>query len=362
MKRTPLYQEHLEANGKMVPFAGWEMPIHYGSQLDEHHAVRQDAGMFDVSHMCIIDIMGSEVRPYLRYLLANNIDKLKTPGKALYSCMLNADGHVIDDLIVYKVNDNHYRTVVNAGTWEKDLKWMQHHAQSFDLALTQRAQDSIIAIQGPNAIEKVCAVLPDFSEALQSLKVFQGIAYQDWWIARTGYTGEDGLEIMLPNKEAIDFWQQLLNHGVTPCGLGARDTLRLEAGMNLYGQDMDETTSPLESGLDWTIAFEPAERNFIGRELLTHQKETGLKQQLVGIMLDDRGVLRHGQRVVTAEGEGLTTSGTFSPTLKQAIALARLPLPIPSRCRVEIRGKLLPATVVKIPFVRKGQPAFKTVE
>jgi len=354
--RTPLYDQHLAAGAKMVDFGGWEMPINYGSQLEEHHQVRRAVGMFDVSHMTVVDVAGSEARAYLQYLLANDVARLKTPGKALYSGMLNEAGGVIDDLIVYLASDG-YRVVVNAATREKDLAWMNTQAESFAVKLTERADLAMIAVQGPQALELVKSVVNDDRAALISdLKPFQGLASGDWFIGRTGYTGEDGLEIMLPAEQSAEFWQTLLAAGCKPCGLGARDTLRLEAGMNLYGSDMDESISPLAANMAWTIAWEPAERDFIGRQAREAQKAAGDQPKLVGLVLEERAVLRGHQKVIVdGVGEGEITSGTFSPTLGYSIALARVPRVTGSSAKVEIRGKLLDVRVVKPCFVRNGQ-------
>ena len=356
-QKTVLHQKHIDYGGKLVDFAGWQMPVNYGSQMDEHYQVRSDAGMFDVSHMTIVDLGGERVREFLRYLLANDVAKLKQPGKALYSCMLKQDGGVIDDLIVYYMNDGWYRVVVNAGTRDKDLAWICEQAASFDVGVRERDDLAMIAVQGPNAREKAISVLPvDVVEAASELQRFYGCACGEWFVGRTGYTGEDGFEIMLPNSEAPALWDSLAEAGVKPCGLGARDTLRLEAGMNLYGSDMSEQTSPLISGLGWTIAWEPAERDFIGRAALQQQRDNGPAQKLVGLVLEDKGVLRGHQRVIVENaGEGEITSGTYSPTLKQSIALARVPQQTGDHCQVEIRGKLLNARVVKPVFVRDGK-------
>ncbi len=354
--RTPLYAAHLDAGAKMVDFGGWDMPIHYGSQIEEHHVVRQAAGMFDVSHMTVVDVSGPQAREYLRYLLANDVDKLKTLGKALYSGMLNAEGGVIDDLIVYRL-DGFYRVVVNCGTREKDLAWMNLQAKDFSVVIQERPELAMIAIQGPEAIARVKALVSAEQQALiDGLQAFQGQLSGDWMFCRTGYTGEDGLEVMLPGSEAVAFWNRLVGAGVRPCGLGARDTLRLEAGMNLYGSDMDESVSPLQANMGWTIAWEPADRNFIGRAALTEEKSQGVQRKLVGLVLRERGVLRAHQKVVLMDGgEGEITSGTFSPTLGFAIALARVPVSVGSQCSVEIRNRLLPVEVVKPVFVRNGQ-------
>ncbi|MCP5019944.1 MAG: glycine cleavage system aminomethyltransferase GcvT [Ketobacter sp.] len=358
-QRTALYNSHLQSGAKMVDFGGWDMPINYGSQIEEHNSVRTDAGMFDVSHMTVVDVQGADCRAYLQKLLANDVIKLNTPGKALYSGMLNEKGGVIDDLIVYNM-EGWYRVVVNCATREKDLAWMEKQSAGYDVSITERPDFAMIAVQGPNAIAKTCAVVGEpKATVINSLSIFQGLPAQDWFIARTGYTGEDGLEIMLPNEQAPDFWQQLIEGGVAPCGLGARDTLRLEAGMNLYGSDMDESVSPLAAGMGWTISWGPEERDFIGRSSLQQQKVDGVDFKQVGLVLETRGVLRGHQKVIVENvGEGEITSGTFSPTLGYSIALARVPAATGDVAQVEIRGKLHDVKVVKAPFVRNGKQVF----
>ncbi|MEJ2611297.1 MAG: glycine cleavage system aminomethyltransferase GcvT [Candidatus Thiodiazotropha sp.] len=356
-KQTVLYTQHQTMGAKLVPFGGWDMPLHYGSQLEEHHQVRQDAGMFDVSHMTVVDLKGSGVKPFLRYLLANDVDRLKSSGKALYTCMLNERGGVVDDLIVYYLNDEWYRLVVNAATTEKDLAWIESQSAPFDLTMTPRRDLAMIAVQGPNARQKA---LPLLSHKLQKsggdLKPFNAIADGEWFLARTGYTGEDGYEIMLPTDQAADFWQRLNLAGVAPCGLGARDTLRLEAGMNLYGSDMDEETSPLESGLGWTVAWDPEDRQFVGRSVLEQQRNDPQKKKFVGLLLTGRGVLRNHLKLFSGEQQiGEITSGGFAPTLERSIAFARVSADIGESCEVEIRGKRVLAQVVKPPFVRQGK-------
>jgi aminomethyltransferase len=363
-KRTALFDKHLEANAKMVDFAGWDMPVNYGSQVQEHHAVRQKSGMFDVSHMTIVDVSGSDATDYLQKLLANDVARLQEKGKALYSGMLNQDGGVIDDLIVYKA-DNGYRVVVNSATRAKDLDWMEKYMRGFsNLSLTERPELAMIAVQGPEAIAKVKLVKPEAASAIDGLKVFQGRGQAEWFYARTGYTGEDGLEIMIPEAEVAAFWQSLLEAGVQPCGLGARDTLRLEAGMNLYGNDMSETISPLQANMGWTIAWEPENRQFIGRDALEAERAAGVATRLVGLVLDGRGVMRSHQKVIVdlgngEQGEGEVTSGTFSPTLECSIAMARVPVATGDSAMVEIRGKQLPVRVVKLPFVRNGKKVYE---
>jgi aminomethyltransferase len=358
-KRTPLFEEHLAAHGKMVDFAGWEMPIHYGSQLKEHEFVRTDAGMFDVSHMTVIDITGSDAKTWLQHLIANDVAKLGFEGKALYSGMLNPQGGVIDDLIVYLTSWG-YRMVVNAGTTDKDIAWMESRRAGFDVSLNVRRDLAMLAVQGPNAIDKVCAVKADLAERIRALKVFQGVPCGEWFVARTGYTGEDGLEIMLPAGEIAAFFRALVAGGVAPCGLGARDTLRLEAGMNLYGHDMDDGVLPLEAGMGWTIAWEPKTRDFTGRAALEAARSAGLKLKQVGLVLEGRGVLRDGLRVeVPGCGEGVITSGSFSPTLKHSIAIARVPVGTGDTALVDLRGTATPVRVVKMPFVRNGKKVFE---
>ena len=355
--KTPLYDKHVEAGARIVDFGGWDMPLHYGSQKEEHFAVRERAGVFDVSHMTIVDLAGDRVRDFLRYLVANDVAKLEDYGKALYTCMLTEDGGVIDDLIIYFVGDTDYRLVVNAATREKDLAWIRKQAEAFQVAVTERAELAMMAVQGPNARELAAPCIDaDYREAALALKPFNGMFAGDWFVARTGYTGEDGWEIVLPAAQAPATWDRLLAAGVAPCGLGARDTLRLEAAMNLYGSDMDETISPLEAGLAWTVAWEPADRDFIGRAALEAQRERGDKRRFVGLLLEDKGVLRnHMKVVVDGVGEGEITSGGFSPTIGRSIALARVPAGDYDRAQVEVRGKLLNARIVKTPFVRNGQ-------
>lgn len=360
-QRTPLYQAHLEMHAKLVDFHGWEMPIHYGSQLEEHHQVRRDAGMFDVSHMNVVDLRGAQVRDCLRYLMANNVDRLQTPGKALYTCMLNELGGVIDDLIIYYMDEQWFRVVLNAATRDNDMAWILRHSHGFAVDITVRDDLAMIAVQGPNARAKTQPLLGAQATAAAAMAPFNAITVGDWFVARTGYTGEDGYEIILPADQAAGLWHALHQQGVQPIGLGARDTLRLEAGMNLYGADMTESTSPLASGLGWTIAWEPQGRDFIGRAALETQRHDGVALKLVGLVLNDKGVLRDHQKVLTDHGEGEITSGSFSPTLGRAIALARVPAQASGNCQVEIRGKLFSASIVTPPFVRHGKPCIREV-
>ena len=355
--RTPLFDEHVALKARLVDFGGWDMPVQYASVLDEHHAVRRDKGMFDVSHMTLLELTGPDAVSYLQRLLANDVARLLLPGKALYSVMLNERGGVIDDLIVYAPTPEQpdlWRVIVNCGTHDKDLAWMQAQAASFRVALIERTDLAMVAVQGPESRAAVHAVLSEHVDRLQALAIFQGTEIaQDWLVARTGYTGEAGYEVILPAEHAAVFWRNLLAVGVTPCGLGARDTLRLEAGMPLYGNDMNDDTSPLTSNLAWSIAWD---HDFIGESALLAEREAGVSHQLVGLVLEGRGVLRSHMRVVidgVADGE--TTSGTFSPTLEKAIAFARVPVTQATTAYVDIRGKLLPAQIVKPVFARNGK-------
>ncbi|MBE0406181.1 glycine cleavage system aminomethyltransferase GcvT [Psychrobacter sp. AOP22-C1-22] len=376
-KRTPLYQSHVDSEGKLVDFSGWELPIHYGSQIEEHEAVRNDAGMFDVSHMVIVDVKGSDAKAWLQKLLANDVAKLKTVGKALYSPMLNDMGGIIDDLIVYLSNseETEYRIVSNAATRDKDMAQFEKVAKDFDVTLTERNDLAMLAVQGPKAVEKLAKIKPSWADTLAGLKPFVGadltdIEGSDWFVARTGYTGEDGVEVIMHADEAPAFFEQLKANGVKPAGLGARDTLRMEAGMNLYGHDMNEETSPYESNMGWTLALKD-ERDFVGREALVSKRKqskddnTAMKQ--VGLLLTTRGVLREGMTVTINQGTdneqtGVITSGTFSPSLKNSIAIARVPTSLSEEDSVQVdlrgKGKFVDVRVLKLPFVRNGKQQF----
>lgn len=363
-RKTILNAAHRALGAKMVDFGGWDMPLNYGSQLEEHHQVRRDAGMFDVSHMTVVDLLGAQVRPFLRRLVANSVDKLQKPGKALYTCMLNGQGGVIDDLIIYFLDEQSFRLVVNAATRDKDLAWITEQAKAFDVEVRERPELSMIAVQGPKARARVQDVLAESDRArIGKLGKFAAAEATTLdgsvlFVARTGYTGEDGFEIIVPEAQAVALWESLLAAGVKPAGLGARDTLRLEAGMNLYGQDMDESVTPYEAALAWTVSLDEG-RDFTGRGVLEAQKSAGPPRQMVGLVMDEKGVLRHGQSVLTAHGEGEILSGTFSPTLGKAIAFARVPAGdlttgVTGEASVDIRGRKVPVRVVKFPFVRDG--------
>lgn len=361
--KTILFNKHLESNAKMVDFHGWDMPLNYGSQIEEHNAVRQDAGMFDVSHMTVVDVIGNDACAFLRKLLANDVAKLKVPGKALYGGMLDENAGVIDDLITYYLTDTNYRVVVNSATREKDLAWIAKQSQGFDVTVTERPELAMIAVQGPNAKAKAAAVFSaEQNAAIEGMKPFFGKQAGSLFIATTGYTGEAGYEIIIPEDEAQAMWQALLDQGVKPCGLGARDTLRLEAGMNLYGLDMDETINPLAANMGWTIAWEPSDRDFIGRKALETLRDAGT-DKLVGLVMEEKGVLRHDMPVfftdsAGVEHQGVITSGTFSPTLGYSIAMARVPNSIGDTAEVEMRKKRVAVRVVAPNFVRNGKQAF----
>ena len=350
--KTPLYASHQAIGGKMVDFHGWSMPLNYGSQMEEHQFVREHAGVFDVSHMTVVDVLGVGGRQFLRKLLTNDIDQLQHAGRALYSCMCHEHGGIIDDLIVYQRASDNYRLVLNSATRERDLAWIRKQIVGFSAGLQEQTDLAMLAVQGPEAIAKTISVLnPAQADAVSTIASFEAVDVGRWFFARTGYTGEEGLEIILPQEDINALWSSLLQAGVKPCGLAARDTLRLEAG-----QDMDESTSPLESGLGWTVKWQPVDRDFIGMGALSFQKQQGLKRKLVGLVLEEKGVMRTGQKVVI-DGcpNGIITSGTFSPTLGKSIAFARVPMETGDRVMVDMRGKLLPARVTKPRFVKNGQ-------
>lgn len=357
LRYTPLYKEHFKARACFFDFSGWEMPLHYGSQINEHYQVRQNAGIFDVSHMGVVEIKGKDAASFLRFLLSNDIAKLRKPGYALYTCMLNDFGGVIDDLIVYCLSHSYYRCVINAATREKDVIWIKKRSRSYQVNVKECPEICIIAVQGPKVF---CVAQKVFDcstyDRLIRLKSFQFIMSDDLLIARTGYTGEDGIEIMVPNEQASSLWQRTVLSGAFPCGLAARDTLRLEAGLNLYGIDMDETTSPFSSNLGWTVSLEDPNRNFIGRTALENQLEQGIREQLVGLILEEPGVLRNHQKVWLNNGQkGEVTSGSFSPSLKRGIALARIPNGVFKSAFVEQRARKIQVSIVKPPFISRGK-------
>ena len=367
-RQTPLHASHVAAGGKLVDFAGWQLPINYGSQIEEHHVVRRAAGVFDVSHMTIVDLAGDDTAAFLRTLLSCDVGKL-ADGDAAYGCLCNEQGGVIDDVIAYRRNARNWRLIVNAATRDKDLAWLESHRPAA-VELTTPGALALLAIQGPDALEHAVTALaavregvPDiaalerFTFAVSGAPASAGTIADALFVARTGYTGEDGVEIALPASEAPALWDALLRAGVRPCGLGARDTLRLEAGMSLYGVDLDEAHTPIESGLAWTVDLSDPDRAFLGRETLARQKANGGRSVRVGLVLDGRGVLRGGQAVQLAGRDvGTITSGTFSPTRQRSIALARVASTFDGHCDVLVRDRPLPAKIARVPFVRAGQP------
>ncbi|MHB1543118.1 MAG: glycine cleavage system aminomethyltransferase GcvT [Gammaproteobacteria bacterium] len=356
-QKTPLYGLHQLLGAKLIDFSGYLMPLHYGSQLDEHHRVRTRVGVFDVSHMGIVDIEGPDAGDFLRRLLANDVARLKNPGRALYSCLLNPAGGVLDDLIVYSRAPGRYRLVLNASRKDLDTGWMRSEIRALRVTLEPRPDLGLLALQGPGAqaaLEMVFST--DFASRLGALKPFAFLEGEEGFVARTGYTGEDGFEIALPEDRLVEAFSTWVDGGVAPIGLGARDTLRLEAGLNLYGQDMDETTSPLESNLAWTVCWDPVDRNFIGRGALEQQRREGLSRCLTGVILSGPGVLRSHQELRDGERSiGMITSGTFAPTLGTAIGLARVVAPRPMEAQVVIRDRPHPVRWQTPPFVKRGQ-------
>ncbi|MFC4892179.1 glycine cleavage system aminomethyltransferase GcvT [Pseudofrancisella aestuarii] len=355
MLKTVLHDTHVSSGAKMVDFSGWEMPINYGSQIAEHNSVREACGIFDVSHMLALDIVGKDTSDFLRYLLANHINKVQA-NEAQYGCMLNADGGIVDDLIVYKINDNFFRLVINAGNRASDFEWIKQNSSGYDVEITPKENLAIIAVQGPKASEVLSKTLDKaVSERVLSLNPFNFLFHDEWMFARTGYTGEDGFEIAVPRDEAVSFWNDLVANGANPCGLGARDTLRLEAGMHLYGSDMNTSTSPLDRGLGWSVDLKDENRDFIGKSAVLKRKAEGVDTKWVGVVLKSKGVLRAGQQIVFDNGGvGFITSGSFSPTLKYSIALAYVPKEA-NNPQVVIRDKHLPVEIVKPKFVKNGK-------
>ncbi len=355
-KRTPLHAEHVAVGGRLVDFAGWTLPIAYGSQLEEHRAVREGAGMFDVSHMTNVEVRGRGATRWLRNLLTGDVARLE-PGRALYACLCNETGGVLDDLIVYRVGEDGYRVVVNAATRDKDLAWFESR-RTDDVELQVLDDRVLLAVQGPKAVELAGGALPELLAGAADLPRFGALQTERAFVGRTGYTGEDGLEISLGAEDGVAAWKALLAAGVRPCGLGARDTLRLEAGMCLYGQDLDEGHSPFESGIGWTVDLRDAARDFVGRTALTAQAKGGARFRRLGLLLEGRGIARAGHPVQAGdEVIGAVTSGGFSPTLGRSIALARVARePTVAECDVMVRGKPVAARRAKVPFVRDGSP------
>jgi len=362
LRRTPLADAHVALGGKMVDFGGWYMPVQYTSLVEEHQAVRERAGLFDVSHMGEVRVRGKETLAFLSYLTVNDPTKLED-GQAQYTAMATKEGTVVDDLLIYRFSQDECLLVINAANQEKDFQWMKHHAKGFDVQLTDESDATgQIAIQGPKALkilQKIAAPgLSNIEYYRFRNEVIDGVPVL---VSRTGYTGEDGFECYLPAEHTGDLWSKLLEAGkevnLLPCGLGARDTLRLEARMHLYGQDMDETTTLLEANLGWITKLKK-DQDFLGKAALLQQRDSGVTRKLVGFELEDRGIARHGYPVEEAGEEvGHVTSGTHSPTLKKSIGLAYVPLSLSkpgNTFQIRIRNKLVSAVVVKGPFYQRS--------
>lgn len=354
LAHTPLFELAMAQKARMTEFAGWEMPIQYSGLKKEHEAVRKSAGMFDVSHMAKFALSGKNLVKELQKLVPSDLQRL-TPGKAQYTVLLNAEGGIIDDIIYYHQGEEQGLIIANAATTEKDKAWLLANLEKTGVELEDLSQTKVlIAIQGPAAVKQLQAFVEEDLNSVKAFEHFQGkILGETAFLARTGYTGEDGFEVMINPEVGQKLWQSLLNVGVIPCGLGARDTLRLEAAMCLYGQDMDESITPLEAGLSWLVHLETKD-DFIGRKVLETQKNVGIKRKLVGLEMEGRYIARHGYPVlVNGETLGVVTSGSLTPTLEKAIALAYLPsslTKIGQNIEVEIRGKNHPGKVVKKPF------------
>ena len=345
----------------MVDFHGWSMPINYGSQINEHNSVRENCGIFDVSHMTILDFKGDDAETFVRKLISNDIKKLTEPYAGLYSAMVNEQGGVIDDLIAYKM-ENGYRLVVNCATRGEDLKWISSKSLNFKVEMTERDDLSMIAVQGPRSLDVLSSCPAPIVRALESKKRQQGVYGNNMFATKTGYTGEIGFEVILPHEQAVNLWQNAIDAGAVPVGLGARDTLRLEAGMNLYGFEMDESITPFECNMSWTVDFSDTDRDFYGKKALENILKEENYNELVGIMLDERTILRQGQKLWFNENkdlDGIVTSGTYSPTLKKPIALARIPKADLKSCFTEVRDKKVFAKIGSPKFIKEGKEIFK---
>ncbi len=354
--RTPLYEQHLALGAEMSEVNGWELPLHYGSQVEEHCQVRKDCGVFDVSFMTVVDVLGEQAKAYLHYLLANDVELLHGNGSGLYSVMLNEQAGIIDDALIYLMPDG-YRLMFNTGFTDRIIGWMKLNKGIFKVTIKPQQDIAILSIQGPNAVSKLVKLLDQqYVAQLEKLQPLYSCLVGGWFISRTGYTGEDGVEIILPKAEAEHLWLELVGAGIMPIGMRARDTLRLEAGYSLYGQDMNEDISPLSCNMDWTVAWIPEDRNFIGREALDKKRQNGICNKLIGLVSEERGTLHNGQLVrIEGKEEGVITSTNFSPTLGKCIALARVPVKTGSRAEVEIKGKWYPVRIVSPRFVWHGE-------
>lgn len=359
MNKTALYDKHVSLGAKMVPFAGFEMPVQYTGVTEEHFAVREKVGIFDVSHMGQFFVEGPAAKDLLQFVGTNNVDALEN-GKAQYTCLPNGKGGIVDDLIVYKMTDEKYFVVVNASNIEKDWNHISKYNEQFGAKLTNASEEmSLIAIQGPKATETLQKLTDiNLSElAYYHFTVGKIAGVDDVIISNTGYTGSGGFEIYFKNENAVKIWEALTEageeFGLIPCGLASRDTLRLEKGFCLYGNDIDDTTSPLEAGLGWITKFE---KDFVDKETLAKQKEEGITRKLVGFEMQEKAIPRHDYLVVDVDGNeiGKVTSGTMSPMKKIGIGLAYVAkdhFKVGSDIFIQIRNKNIPAKIVKLPFV-----------
>ncbi len=358
LKRTPLYESHREAGGKMVDFAGWEMPVQYAGVIEEHRAVRTAAGLFDVSHMGEVRVRGAGAEAFLQRLTPNDVSKL-APGRAHYSGLLTERGTYVDDLLIYRLAADDFLVVVNASNAERDFEWISSRVEGDVEVVNQSDQYALLALQGPKAVGILASLTETDLSAIKYYGFAQGkVDGVPALLSRTGYTGEDGFELYLSPEDAPAIWRRLLAAGVVPAGLGARDTLRLEAAMALYGHEIDETTTPFEAGLGWVVKLEKGD--FLGRDALAAQKAQGIPRKLVGFEVQGRGIARQGHGVVSNGGNvgaiGAVTSGTWSPTFEKALGMAYVPpdLAAPGTAlAIDVRGKALPAAVVELPFYKR---------
>ena len=361
LKRTPLHDEHVAAGARMVGFAGWNMPVQYSGVIDEHRAVRGQAGLFDVSHMGEFLVSGPGAEAYLDRLTPNNVGKLAI-GRVHYTGLLTERGTYLDDLLIYRTGETSFLLVVNAANVASDFEWMSRHAGD-DVELVDATDDyALLALQGPAAAGILAGLTEADLDAVRYYGFTEGeVAGVASIISRTGYTGEDGFELYTAPEGAPRLWRALLeagaSQGLVPAGLGARDTLRLEAGMALYGHEIDDSTTPLEAGLGWVVKL--AKGEFIGSEVLAAQKEHGTERKLIGFEVTSRGIARQGHRVLDGDRElGLVTSGTFSPTFEKALGMAYVPTAFAEagqRISIEVRGRSLDAVVVDLPFYRRAK-------
>ena len=352
MNKTPLNKSHIELGAKMVNFSNWEMPISYSSLIEEHNAVRNTVGIFDVSHMSVFDFDGDNQVAFFEKIFANDIKKIYKDNKAIYGALLNEEGGILDDLIIYHAN-NKFRLVSNCSTREQNRQWFEKHAVEFGVKVMERSDMGILAIQGPDALNKILKI-KEIDTQVNTLQSFGCMFEGDKLYARTGYTGEDGLELIVPTKDINHLWDQALELGCTPIGLGARDTLRLEAGLNLYGNDMTINNHPYESNMGWTIDMSDENREFIGKDALLSIDQSK-SQKIVGIILQDKGILRSGYEITHEQGKGVVLSGSYSPTLQSSIGLARVDQGYKENGKVMIRNKLLNIDFVSPRFLGQGK-------